>query len=461
MTAATTAATNAATVATDGAADRDSGVGTDLSETTALPTLRLCTAGSVDDGKSTFVGRLLHDTKSILADQFEAVRRVSAARGLENPDLSLLVDGLRAEREQGITIDVAYRYFATDRRSFILADCPGHVQYTRNTVTGLSTSELVIVLIDARNGVIEQTRRHLTVAAMMRTSHVVVAVNKIDAVDFSEEVFGRIAADVRELATELGLPKVDIVPTSALLGDNVVTRSENTPWYSGPSVLEILETARPARVNAGRERGLRFPVQVVIRDHASDYRGYAGRLTSGSVSVGDTVTVGGAGGRTTTVVGIDGPGGAQDRAVRGESVTLRLADDIDIARGDLIATGIDGDPLPAPVSTFSALVFHLAESPVRVRGNVLLRYGTSLVRARVDEIVRRVDILGGESADRGDDPTLQLNDIAEVRVTVAEPLPVEEYRRGGRVGSFLLVSPGDGDTLTAGLVSDTGDRSGQ
>lgn len=423
--------------------------------TSALPTLRLCTAGSVDDGKSTFVGRLLHDTKSILADQFEAVQRVSAAKGLANPDLSLLVDGLRAEREQGITIDVAYRYFATDKRSFILADCPGHVQYTRNTVTGLSTSELVIVLIDARNGVIEQTKRHLTVAAMMRTSHVIVAVNKIDAVDFSEEVFDRIAADVTALATDLDLPKVDIVPTSALLGDNVVTRSENTPWYDGPSVLDILETAQPARINAGTERGLRFPVQVVIRDHATDYRGYAGRLTSGSVAVGDEVTIGGAGGRTTTVAGIDGPGGSQDRAERGESVTLRLADDIDIARGDLIATATDEDALPALSRSFNALVFQLAESPVRVRGNVLLRYGTATVRARVDEIVRRVHILDEDAAAAGDDlgTQLSLNDIAEVRVTVAEPLPVEAYRRGGRVGSFLLINPGDGDTLTAGLVT--------
>jgi len=421
--------------------------------TTALPTLRLCTAGSVDDGKSTFVGRLLHDTKSILADQFEAVQRVSAAKGLENPDLSLLVDGLRAEREQGITIDVAYRYFATDKRSFILADCPGHVQYTRNTVTGLSTSELVIVLIDARNGVIEQTKRHLTVAAMMRTSHVIVAVNKIDAVDFSQEVFDGISADVQALATELDLPKVDIVPTSALLGDNVVTRSENTPWYDGPSVLEILETAQPARINAGRKRGLRFPVQVVIRDHATDYRGYAGRLTSGSVSVGDEVTIGGAGGRTSTVVGIDGPGGEQQSAARGESVTLRLADDIDIARGDLIATATDEDAIPAAVNSFKALVFQLSESPVRVRGNVLLRYGTATVRARVDKIVRRVHILD-EDEDQGDlGAQLALNDIAEVRLTVAEPLPVEAYRRGGRVGSFLLINPGDGDTLTAGLVT--------
>ncbi|MGV0869162.1 sulfate adenylyltransferase subunit 1 [Corynebacterium kalidii] len=445
----------AATIESAGATGASGDAATSTTPTT-LPTLRLCTAGSVDDGKSTFVGRLLHDTKSILADQYEAVERVSAAKGLENPDLSLLVDGLRAEREQGITIDVAYRYFATDKRSFILADCPGHVQYTRNTVTGLSTSDLVIVLIDARNGVIEQTRRHLTVAAMMKTSHVVVAVNKIDAVDFDEGVFRSITAEVRELAEQLGLPKIDVVPTSALLGDNVVSPSENTPWYSGPTVLDILETARPARVNAGKTRGLRFPVQVVIRDHATDYRGYAGRLTSGSVSVGEQVTVGGDGGRTTTVVGIDGPAGGQDRAVRGESVTLRLADDIDISRGDLIATQVEGDALPTPSNQVTALVFQLAETPVKLRGNVLLRYGSATVRARVDEIVSRVHILDeDETAADGDlGSELALNDIAEVRVTVAEPLPFEAYRRGGRVGSFLLVNPSTGDTLTAGLVTE-------
>lgn len=445
-----TAAT-ATPVSADSAAENADAENVDNS---TVPTLRLCTAGSVDDGKSTFVGRLLHDTKSILADQYEAVERVSAAKGLENPDLSLLVDGLRAEREQGITIDVAYRYFATEKRSFILADCPGHVQYTRNTVTGLSTSDLVIVLIDARNGVIEQTRRHLTVAAMMKTSQVVVAVNKIDAVDFDEGIFRSITSEVRDLAGELGLPKIDVVPTSALLGDNVVSPSENTPWYGGPTVLDILEKARPARVNAGKVRGLRFPVQVVIRDHATDYRGYAGRLTSGSVAVGDTVSVGGNDGRTTTVAGIDGPAGEQDRAERGESVTLRLADDIDISRGDLIASDVEGDAVPAPSNSVNALVFQLAETPVKVRGNVLLRYGSATVRARVDEIVSRVHILDENEEDGDLGTELALNDIAEVRVTVAEPLPFEAYRRGGRVGSFLLINPSTGDTLTAGLVTE-------
>lgn len=417
---------------------------------TNLPTLRLCTAGSVDDGKSTFVGRLLHDTKSILADQYESVERVSNAKGLENPDLSLLVDGLRAEREQGITIDVAYRYFATDKRSFILADTPGHVQYTRNTVTGLSTSELVIVLVDARNGVIEQTRRHLTVAAMMKISHVIVAVNKIDAVDFSEQVFNDVKSDVDALVSELGLAHVDVIPTSALLGDNVVERSQNTPWYTGPSVLEILETTEPVKNTDSVERGLRFPIQIVIRDHATDYRGYAGRLTAGKISVGDKVL---ADGREAIVEGIDGPAGEQQTATRGESVSLRLDRDIDLSRGDVIAA----DDLPEPQQSFTATVFHLSETPVRLRGNVLVRYGTALVRGRVDEVIRRVDISGRNRSDEeiahGSADELALNDIAEVRVTVAEPLPVETYRRGGRVGSLLLVNPGSGDTLTAGLVN--------
>lgn len=401
--------------------------------TQQLPTLRLCTAGSVDDGKSTFVGRLLHDTKSILADQYESVERASTAKGLENPDLSLLVDGLRAEREQGITIDVAYRYFATDKRSFILADTPGHVQYTRNTVTGLSTSELVIVLVDARNGVIEQTRRHLQVAAMMKISQVIVAVNKIDAVDYSEEVFNNVKRDVEALVEELGLAHVDVIPTSALLGDNVVERSSKTPWYTGPSVLELLETAQPAQFSQDVQRGLRFPVQIVIRDHATDYRGYAGRVAAGQVSRGDVVR---AGGLEAVIEGIDGPQGEQETATRGESVTLRLDRDIDLSRGDLIAAGED---VPAPQQTFEATVFHLSETPVQVRGNVLIRYGSALVRGRVDAI-------------DGDRTQLQLNDIATVRITVAEPLPVEPYRRSGKVGSLLIVHPQTGDTLTAGLV---------
>ena len=418
------------------------------------PTLRLCTAGSVDDGKSTFVGRLLHDTKSILADQLESVERVSAARGLQNPDLSLLVDGLRAEREQGITIDVAYRYFASDRRSFILADTPGHVQYTRNTVTGMSTSDLVVILVDVRNGVIEQTRRHLTVAALLDIPQVVVAVNKIDAVDYSQEAFETAAGQVRELVDELRgafgeekLPVVDIVPISALVGDNVVSKSENTPWYEGESVLTILEDARPAAV-ATEE--FRFPVQFVIRDHATDYRGYAGRITSGEVAVGDAVH---AGFRSSRVAGIDTPDGPQQRATAGQSVTLRLEDELDISRGSILSD----ETLPEPVTQFSALAFHLADAPVRVGSNLLLRYGPAEVRARVLGIDEQLSIADGAAAEAGaaGDPAtaLEQNDVARIRVAVADPLSVEPYVRGGQTGSFLLINPSTGDTLTAGLVS--------
>ena len=251
-------------------------------------TLRLCTAGSVDDGKSTFVGRLLHDTKSVLADQLESMEKSSKDRGFDGLDLSLLVDGLRAEREQGITIDVAYRYFATDKRTFIMADTPGHVQYTRNTVTGMSTSQVVVVLIDARHGVVEQTRRHLNVAALLGVRHVILGVNKIDLVDFSESVFRDIEAEFTSVANRLGIEDTHVVPISALRGDNVVEPSTNMPWYTGPTVLELLESFE---VGTGRasELDFRLPIQYVIREHASDYRGYAGRIEAGSVKVGDTV----------------------------------------------------------------------------------------------------------------------------------------------------------------------------
>ena len=415
------------------------------------PTLRLCTAGSVDDGKSTFVGRLLHDTTSILTDQYESVERISTAKGLHNPDLSLLVDGLRAEREQGITIDVAYRYFATDKRSFILADTPGHVQYTRNTVTGLSTSELVIILVDARHGVLEQTRRHLTIAAMMQLPHVVVAVNKIDAVGYSKEVYTNVSADIHELAEHLGLAHLDVVPTSALLGDNVVERSPKTPWYAGPSVLEILEEAELGVEETHRNDGLRLPIQIVIRDHGTDYRGYAGRIAAGSVRVGDTVR---AAGLPAIIEGIDGPAGPQQQATVGESVTVRLDRDIDASRGDVISA----TDAPQPTTSFTATVFHLSETPLKVGGNAYVRYGSATVRGRVESITNRVDISGRNRPEQdiahGEVNELALNDIATVTIVTAEPLPIEHYRPGGRVGALLLIHPSTGDTITAGLIGD-------
>src|ERR671939_1920228 len=297
--------------------------------------LRFATAGSVDDGKSTLVGRLLYDTKSVLADQLDAVHRASVDKGLSTPDLSLLVDGLRAEREQGITIDVAYRYFATPARKFVLADCPGHVQYTRNTVTGASTADVIVLLVDARKGVVEQTRRHLAVAALLRVPHVVLAVNKIDLVEYQESVFAAIAEEFTAYATELGVPEVTAIPISALAGDNVVEPSANMDWYGGPTVLEHLETV-PVSHDLSHCHA-RLPVQYVIRPQTADhpdYRGYAGQIAAGSFHVGEAVTVLPSG-HASRISGIDLLGEPVDVAWTTQSVTILLEDDIDISRGDL------------------------------------------------------------------------------------------------------------------------------
>lgn len=406
-------------------------------------TLRLCTAGSVDDGKSTFVGRLLHDTKSVLADQLASVERTSADRGFDGLDLSLLVDGLRAEREQGITIDVAYRYFATDKRSFILADTPGHVEYTRNTVTGVSTSQVVVLLIDSRHGVVEQTRRHLNVAALLGVRTVVLAVNKIDLVDFSESVFREIEAEFTAAASVLGVEDVRVVPISALLGDNVVDPSTNMDWYTGPTVLEILETVEVSRGRA-HDLGFRFPIQYVIREHANDYRGYAGRIDAGEIALGDTVQLGE--GRTSTVLAIDSADGPLDSAGAGESIVLRLATDVDLTRGDLIA----GDDRPGAVRSFGATVVGLSERTLKAGAPVKVRYGAQLVRGRVSSVERLLDIDGVVDLEAPE--TFGLNDIAHVRIDVAADLPIESYAARGAIGSFLLIDQANGNTLAAGLV---------
>ncbi|MCG7253366.1 GTP-binding protein [Corynebacterium hadale] len=407
-------------------------------------TLRLCTAGSVDDGKSTFVGRLLHDTKSVLADQLASVEQSSADRGFEGLDLSLLVDGLRAEREQGITIDVAYRYFATDKRTFILADTPGHVQYTRNTVTGMSTSQVVVLLVDARNGVVEQTIRHLTVAKLLGVRTVILAVNKIDLVDYSEDTFTQIKDTFETKAHELGIEQPIVVPISALKGDNVAERSTNMDWYTGPTVLEVLEDVP---VNSGRALDLdfRFNIQYVLREHASDYRAYAGRINAGTIHVGDTVTA--PHGRTTTVAGIDTADGEVESARAGESVALRLTDEIDLVRGDLLAAGTR----PEPVREFTATVVGLSEKDVTPGKAVKLRYGTALERARVVSVDRVLDL---DSADKDVlvPDAVRLNDIAHVTIQTAAELPVEDYAARGAVGNFLLIDQSSGNTLAAGLV---------
>ena len=409
-------------------------------------TLRLCTAGSVDDGKSTFVGRLLYDTKSVLADQVESMERSSADRGFDGMDLSLLVDGLRAEREQGITIDVAYRYFATDKRTFILADTPGHVQYTRNTVTGMSTSQVVVLLVDARNGVVEQTRRHLNVAALLGMRHVILGVNKIDLVDYDEATFRAIETEFSELAARLGITDSVAIPISALKGDNVVERSTTMDWYEGPTVLETLETV-PVATGRADDLDLRFPIQYVIREHASDYRGYAGRVKAGHVAVGDEVTL--PGGRTSTVTAIDttdGPLGSDEAARAGDSVVLRLADDIDLARGDLIA----GTQRPEEVREFAATAVVLTDKELRAGQMVKLRYGTALVKARVASVDRILDLDG--VADVEAPESAALNDIAFITVQTQAELPVEDYAARGAVGNFLLIDQSSGNTLAAGFV---------
>ena len=410
----------------------------------ARETLRLCTAGSVDDGKSTFVGRLLHDTKSVLADQLASVERTSADRGFEGLDLSLLVDGLRAEREQGITIDVAYRYFATDKRTFILADTPGHVQYTRNTVTGMSTSQVVVLLVDARNGVVEQTIRHLTVAKLLGVRTVILAVNKIDLVDYSQQRFDVIRTEFDAKAAALGIEDPHVVPISALRGDNVAERSDATPWYTGPTVLELLESI-PVQRGRADDLDFRFNIQVVLREHASDYRAYAGRVNAGSIAVGDEILA--PYGRTTTVAGIDTADGPVDTAHAGDSVALRLADDIDLTRGDLLASG----SRPEDVREFAATVVGLNEKDLRAGQAVKLRIGTAFVRARVASVERVLDIDGAEG-DNTAPEVVALNDIAHVTIHTADELPVEQYAARGAVGNFLLVDQASGNTLAAGFV---------
>ncbi|WP_455835095.1 sulfate adenylyltransferase subunit 1 [Pseudarthrobacter siccitolerans] len=444
---------------------------------TALPTtlFRFATAGSVDDGKSTLVGRLLHDSKAILADTLDAVARTSADRGFGGEkggiDLALLTDGLRAEREQGITIDVAYRYFATDRRSFILADCPGHVQYTKNTVTGASTADAVVVLIDARKGVLEQTRRHLSVLQLLRVAHVIVAVNKIDLVDFSESVFREIEADVQQVGRELGLGSDGIadllvVPVSALDGDNVVERSERTPWYTGPALLEVLETLPAADELESHLESFRFPVQLVIRPQGAlapdavaagldaeayrDYRAYAGQITEGSVKVGDKVSVltPGQDPRTTTVVGIDFAGASLEEAAAPQSVAIRLAEEFDVARGDTIAAA--GTVREASADLYASLCW-LSPKPLREGQKVLVKHGTRTVQALVRNVNGKLDLstFKLEAAS-----TLELNDIGHAQLRLAAPLPLENYLHHRRTGAFLVIDPLDGNTLAAGLVKD-------
>ncbi len=409
--------------------------------------LRLVTAGSVDDGKSTLIGRLLYDTKQILVDQLEHIEDASRRRGHDYVDLALLTDGLRAEREQGITIDVAYRSFVTPRRRFQLADAPGHVQYTRNMVTGASTADVAVILVDARKGVIEQTRRHSYIIGMLALPHVVYAVNKMDLVEFSEERFDEIARELAELGSQLEIRDATVIPLSALKGDNVVDRTDSMPWYAGPTLLEHLETIELDGDRNVQDR--RFPVQWVIRpmaDEHHDYRGYAGRVAGGVWRAGDEVVVLPSGLRS-RVAAIDSAEGRLEEAVPRESVTILLEDDVDVSRGDLLA---DPERLPVVARELTARVSWMSERPVEDRARVLVKHTTRTVPARVDEILSVVDIHTLE--DLPSPGKMELNDLGVVRFRLAEPLVVDEYVRNRGTGAFILIDESTNETVGAGMV---------
>jgi sulfate adenylyltransferase large subunit len=408
----------------------------------ATELVRLVTAGSVDDGKSTLIGRLLYDTKQILVDQLEHIEETSKRRGDGYVNLALLTDGLRAEREQGITIDVAYRSFVTPRRRFQLADAPGHVQYTRNMVTGASTADLAIILLDARRGVVEQTRRHSYIAAILGIPHVVVAVNKMDLIGFSKERFREIEQELRETSERLGLRDVRVIPMSALRGDNVVERGEGMSWYEGPTLLEHLETVEIAGDRDLAHR--RFPVQWVIRpisDEHHDYRGYGGQIAGGVWAAGDEIVVLPSG-RRTTVAAVE-----PDRGVPGMSVTIRLEDDLDVSRGDMLA---DPDAAPTVARELEATVCWMAERPLEPRTRLVVKHTTRSVRAIADELLSVVDIHTLE--DQASPERLELNDIARVRFRLAEPLAVDPYAENRWTGAFILIDESTNDTVGAGMI---------
>jgi bifunctional enzyme CysN/CysC len=410
--------------------------------------LRFATAGSVDDGKSTLIGRLLYDTKTIFIDQLEAVEAVSAARGDEYTNLALLTDGLRAEREQGITIDVAYRYFATPRRKFIIGDTPGHIQYTRNMVTGASTADLAIILVDARKGLVEQSRRHAFLTSLLRVPHMVLCVNKMDLVDYSQEVFEAIADEFALFAAKLEVPDLTAIPISALHGDNIVTRSDKMSWYEGPSLLHHLE-----HVHIGSDRNLvdvRFPVQYVIRPQSTsaiDYRGYAGQVASGVLKPGDEVMVLPSG-LTTRIAGIDTFDGPVAEAFPPMSVTVRLEDEIDISRGDMICRPHNA---PTVAQDIEAMICWMDETaPLRVGGKYTIKHTTRSVRGIVKDLHYRLDI-NTLHRDEGADG-LGLNEIGRVRLRMTQPLLVDEYRRNRTTGGFIVIDETTHRTVGAGMI---------
>ena len=409
--------------------------------------LRFATAGSVDDGKSTLIGRLLYDAKAVLADQLEHVEDVSSRRGNDGLDLALLTDGLRAEREQGITIDVAYRYFATPKRRFIIADTPGHAQYTRNMVTGASTADLALILIDVRHGMTEQSRRHATIAHLLGIRNVTVAVNKMDLVDYSEAAFDGVVRQFMEFSTRLGVSDVDFIPISALRGDNVVERSASMPWYGGEALLEHLE-AVPTSVPPW-DQPARLPVQIVIRPgtegRAIDRR-YAGRLEAGVLRVGEEVSVLPSGARA-RITRIEGPDGELQEATAGLSLAVCLDRELDVARGHMIT---HVDDAPEPRRELEATVCWLGDRPAQAGDRVVLKHTTRTVRARIDAIPERLDVVSLES--EGSDQ-LSLNEIGRVRLRLGEEIMADPYERVRSTGAFILIDEATNDTVGAGMVA--------
>jgi len=402
--------------------------------------LRLATAGSVDDGKSTLIGRLLFDAKAVLADQLEHVEQVSARRGTPL-DLALLTDGLRAEREQGITIDVAYRPFATARRRFIIADTPGHAQYTRNMVTGASTADLALILVDPRGGMTEQSRRHIAIAKLLGIPHVVVCVNKMDLVGHAEEAFDAVVREVLEWSARLDLHEIAFIPISALHGDNVVERSEQMPWYGGEPLLAHLESVPLHRLDGPA----RLPVQYVIRHPPAQRRLYAGQLAAGALAVGDEIAVLPSGARS-RVAAIEGPSGPLEEAAAPLSISVALEDELDVSRGDLIAPAAGA---PAPVRELAATLCWLGDAPARPGARYLLKHGTRTVRAKLDGIDHRLDL---QALDRAAAAELVLNDLAHVRLRLGEPLAADTYAACRATGAFILIDEATNDTVAAGMV---------
>jgi len=421
---------------------------TEVTKAPAMDLLRFATAGSVDDGKSTLIGRLLLDSKSIFEDQLEAVERTSEDKGYDYTDLALLTDGLRSEREQGITIDVAYRYFATPRRKFIIADTPGHVQYTRNMVTGASTADLGLVLVDARQGLTEQSRRHAVILSLLRVPHLVLAVNKMDLVDYDESVYDAIRAEFSDFATKLTVPDLTVIPISALKGDNVVTRSDSMPWYQGTSLLHHLEN-----VHVASDRDLvdtRVPVQYVVRPKSEefhDYRGYAGQVAGGVLKPGDDVLVLPSG-MTSKIAGIDLYDTEITEAFPPMSVTVRLEDDVDVSRGDMICRPKNA---PTPSQDIDAMVCWMTNAPMRPRQKLAIKHTTRTARALVKEIDYRLDI---NTLHRDQETKeLGLNEIGRVRLRTTAPLMCDPYEKNRTTGSFVLIDEATGHTVGAGMIN--------